>query len=54
MSKKKIRRLNKEYYVVDEYGHSDKVVVEKVNELVDIVNQLLEENRKLKLLNGGK
>ena len=54
MAKKKIRRLNKEYYVCDECGHSDKVVVDKVNELVEIVNQLLEENRKLKLLNGGK
>lgn len=54
MAKKKIRRLNKDYYVCDEYGHTDKVVVDKVNELVEIVNQLLEENRKLKLLNGGR
>lgn len=53
MSKKKIRRLSKEYYVTDEYGHTDKVVVDKVNELVDIINRLQEENRKLKLLNGG-
>lgn len=53
MSKKKIRRLSKEYYVCDEYGHTDKVVVDKVNELIEIVNQLTEENRKLKLLNGG-
>lgn len=53
MSKKKIKRLNKEYYVSDEYGRTDKVLVNKVNELIDIVNQLQEENRKLKLL-GGK
>ena len=40
MSKKnKIRRLNKEWYVEDEYGHTDAVLVNKVNELVRIVNQ---------------
>lgn len=49
MSKKKIRRLNKEFYVSDEYGHTDKVLVNKVNELIDIVNKLREENKKLKL-----
>ena len=38
MSKKKIRRLNKEYYVTDEYGHTDKIVVQKINELIDIIN----------------
>lgn len=53
MSKKKIRRLSKEYYVTDAYGHTDKVIVDKVNELVEKVNQLQEENIKLKLLMGG-
>ena len=50
MSKKKIRRLSKEYYVTDEYGHSDKTVVGKVNELIEIVNQQQEEIARLKLL----
>ena len=50
MSKKKIRRLNKEYYVSDEYGHTDKNVVGKVNELIEIVNQQQEEIQKLKIL----
>ena len=54
MSKKRIKRLNKKFYVSDEYGHTDEVIVNKVNELIAIVNQLQEENRKLKLLNGGK
>lgn len=54
MSKKKIRRLSKEYYVTDVYGHTDKVIVDKVNELVEKVNQQQEENIKLKLLLGGK
>lgn len=50
MSKKKIRRLNKEYYVVDDYGHTDGLVVHKVNELIEIVNQQQEEIQKLKIL----
>lgn len=54
MSKKKIKRLNKKFYVTDEYGHTDEVLVNKVNELVEIVNQLREENAKLKILNGGR
>lgn len=33
--KKKIKRLNKEWYVCDEYGHTDKMLVIKVNELAD-------------------
>ena len=37
--KNKIRRLNKEWYVEDEYGHTDAVLVNKVNELIRIVNQ---------------
>lgn len=39
MSKKKIHRLNKEFYVTDEYGHSDAVVVRKINELIGIINR---------------
>ena len=54
MSKKKIRRLNKEFYVSDEYGRTDKVLVDKVNELIEIVNQLQEDKRRSKLINGGK
>lgn len=50
MSKKKIRRLSKEYYVADEYGHTDKLVVGKVNELIEIINQQQEEIARLKLL----
>lgn len=38
MAKKKISRLNKPYYVEDEYGHNDSMLVRKVNELIDIVN----------------
>lgn len=38
MAKKKIRRLNKEWYVSDEYGHTDRVLVAKVNELIGIIN----------------
>ena len=54
MAKKKIKRLNKEYYVVDDYGHSDKIVVQKVNELIEIVNQQQEEIQKLKILLNEK
>lgn len=39
MPKKKINRLNKPYYVSDEYGHSDKILVQKVNELIGVVNR---------------
>lgn len=50
MAKKKINRLNKEYYVTDEYGHSDKIVVQKVNEIIGIVNHQQEVIRDLELL----
>ena len=50
MSKKKIRRLSKEYYVSDPYGHTDKTVVDKMNELIEIVNQQQEEIARLKLI----
>ena len=39
MPKKKINILNKPYYVSDEYGHSDKILVQKVNELIGVVNR---------------
>lgn len=40
MSKhKEIDGLNKPYYVMDEYGHNDAMLVRKVNELVRVVNQ---------------
>lgn len=38
MAKKKIKRLSKEWYVTDEYGHTDKMLVIKINELIGIVN----------------
>lgn len=38
MAKRKVKRLNKEWYVADEYGHNDKMLVIKVNELIGIVN----------------
>lgn len=57
MAKKKIKRLNKEWYVTDEYGHTDKMLVIKVNELIGIVNYQQEVIRELELLlknNGVK
>lgn len=50
MAKKKIRRLNKEIYVTDEYGHNDAVLVQKVNELIGIVNQQQETIKSFELL----
>lgn len=50
MAKKKIRRLNKEFYVTDEYGHNDAVLVQKVNELIGIVNQQQETIKSFELL----
>ncbi len=38
MSKRKIHRLNKDWYVTDEYGHTDKIIVQKVNELIGVIN----------------
>jgi hypothetical protein len=35
----KIDGLNKPYYVMDEYGHNDAMLVRKVNELIRVVNQ---------------
>lgn len=50
MAKKKIHRLNKEYYVTDEYGHNDSVLVKKVNELIGIVNSQQEVIKSMELL----
>ena len=50
MAKKKIHRLNKEYYVTDEYGHNDSVLVQKVNELIGIVNHQQDVIRSFELL----
>jgi hypothetical protein len=38
VTKRKVKHLNKEWYVADEYGHTDKMLVIKVNELIGIVN----------------
>ena len=55
MSKRKVKRLNKEWYVADEYGHTDKLVVIKVNELIGIVNcqQEIINDLELMLKNNG-
>lgn len=37
--KKKIDGLHKPYYVMDEYGHNDAMLVKKVNELIRVVNR---------------
>lgn len=37
--KREIECLNKPYYVMDEYGHNDAMLVKKINELIRIVNQ---------------
>lgn len=50
MAKKKIKRLNKEFYVTDEYGHTDKMLVIKVNELIGIVNHQQEVINSFELL----
>lgn len=50
MTKKKIHRLNKEYYVTDEYGHNDSVLVKKVNELIGVVNSQQETIKSMELL----
>lgn len=50
MSKKKIHRLNKEFYVEDEYGRNDSILVKKVNELIGIVNSQQETIKSLELL----
>lgn len=50
MAKKKIRRLNKPWYVEDEYGRDDSVLVNKVNELIGIVNYQQEVIKSMEIL----
>jgi hypothetical protein len=57
MAKRKVKRLNKEWYVADEYGHTDKMLVIKVNELIGIVNHQQEIIHDLETIlknNGSK
>lgn len=54
MAKKKIKRLNKEWYVSDEYGHTDKILVQKINELIGIVNNQQEVIRNFELMMRNK
>lgn len=57
MAKRKVKRLNKEWYVTDEYGHTDKMLVIKVNELIGIVNHQQEIIHDLETIlknNGAK
>lgn len=57
MAKRKVKRLNKEWYVADEYGHTDKMLVVKINELIGIVNYQQEVIRDLEMMlknNGTK
>lgn len=57
MAKRKVKRLNKEWYVADEYGHTDKMLVIKVNELIRIVNHQQEIIHDLETIlknNGSK
>lgn len=50
MAKKKIKRLSKEWYVTDEYGHTDKMLVIKINELIGVVNYQQNIIRDLELM----
>ena len=50
MSKKNIKRLNKDFYVTDEYGHTDEIMVRKINELIEIVNHQQEVIRSFEIL----
>lgn len=54
MAKKKIRRLNKEWYVSDEYGHTDRVLVAKVNELIGIINHQQKVIKQYELMLNSK
>ena len=57
MPKRKVKRLNKEWYVADEYGHTDKMLVIKINELIGIVNHQQEIIHDLETIlrnNGAK
>ena len=50
MAKKKVKRLNKEFYVTDEYGHTDAVLVRKINELIGIINHQQEVIQSFELM----
>ena len=50
MAKRKVKRLNKEWYVADEYGHTDKMLVVKINELIGSVNYQQEVIRDLEMM----
>ena len=50
MTKKKVTRLHKEFYVEDEYGHTDIMLVKKVNELISVVNYQQKIIRELETL----
>lgn len=50
MAKKKITRLHKEFYVMDDYAHTDKVLVQKVNELIGVVNHQQKVIEELELM----
>jgi hypothetical protein len=41
MTNEQISKIKKEYFVMDEYGFTDKELVDKVNELVNKVNELI-------------
>ena len=36
-----IKKLSKKYYVEDAYGYTDEDIVNKVNEIIDVINELL-------------
>lgn len=40
VTNRQISKIKTEYFVVDDYGYSDKGLVDKVNELIDKVNEL--------------
>lgn len=50
MAKKKIKRLSKEFYVTDEYGHTDAVMVRKINELISVINHQQEVIQSFELM----
>ena len=35
-----IKKLSKKYYVEDEYGYTDENIVNKINEIIDVINEL--------------
>ena len=50
MAKKKVTRLHKEFYVEDEYGHTDAMLVKIVNALISVVNYQQKISRELEIL----